>query len=296
MSDQPDIQNIVSDNNIITNEKTTFNPTKTQTNETIRQVAPKTAKKQGLVEEEQQLKTKKGTYYDKAGNKHEFEYFDEPPKGYKVNELATTAPKGFSWYSNGKSILNGRKQVLVKDTPFNEELKEIQKTKKYKNLSDNLQQAIDYVFEHSPIYNVTGKEFPNNGENLNERVYQYYKDNFDNKVSSSEIGEIKLDKRSIKDSIYHGTNENKMNAFVAVPYVIKKGRMIDVTKENNNGENRYLFIAPISLKGEKYFCEVVVKSNKDRQGFYLHEVELTKNLLMCSQPLNTAHQQALNLL
>ncbi len=31
-------------------------------------------------------------------------------------------------------------------------------------------------------------------------------------------------------------------------------------------------------EGEEYFCEVIIKSNKDRQGFYLHEVELTKKL------------------
>lgn len=38
------------------------------------------------------------------------------PKGYTKLENATTAPLGYTWYSNGKSMFSGeRKTVLVKD-------------------------------------------------------------------------------------------------------------------------------------------------------------------------------------
>lgn len=109
-------------------------------------------------------------------------------------------------------------------------------------------------------------------------INKYYKDNFNNKIKIDGIGEIKLDKRSIKDSIYHGVNTDKVNAFKAAPHVIKNGKPLDVSKPQNNGELRYLFVAPITLKGENYYCEVVVKSNKDRQGVYIHEVELKEKL------------------
>ena len=162
----------------------------------------------------------------------------------------------------------------------------VNNSEKYKNLPQNLKDAVDYIFNGKPVYNITGEEFPNNGENLNERINKYYKDNFDNKIKVDSIGEIKLDKRSIKDSIYHGINTDKVNAFKAVPHVIKNGKSLDVSKPQNNGELRYLFVAPITLKGEDYYCEVVVKSNKDRQGFYIHEVELKEKL---ADVFSTAH-------
>lgn len=40
----------------------------------------------------------------------------EVPEGYKKIKGATTAPRGYSWYSNGKSKFSGEyRSVLVKD-------------------------------------------------------------------------------------------------------------------------------------------------------------------------------------
>lgn len=63
-----------------------------------------------------EIKTKKTTIKRKNGKEEEIEYLDNPPKGWKKNEGATTAPLGYNWYTNGKSILSGeRKSILVKD-------------------------------------------------------------------------------------------------------------------------------------------------------------------------------------
>lgn len=41
---------------------------------------------------------------------------NKPPRGWRKTRGATTAPRGFSWYSNGESRFSGkRKIVLVKD-------------------------------------------------------------------------------------------------------------------------------------------------------------------------------------
>ena len=159
-------------------------------------------------------------------------------------------------------------------------------SEKYQNLSQELRDAVDYIYNGESVFNITGKEFPNNGENLNKRVFEYYKKNFNNVVKVDNIGEVILDNRSIKDSIYHGISTDKINAFAAVPYVLQQGKILDVSKENNINEKRYLFVAPITLKNNDYFCEVVVKSNKDRQGFYIHEIELKEKL---TDVFSTAH-------
>ncbi len=59
---------------------------------------------------------KKATYKTKHGQIKEFEYVETPPEGWVEMKGAMTAPKGYTWYSNNKSLLSGnRKTVLVKD-------------------------------------------------------------------------------------------------------------------------------------------------------------------------------------
>ena len=46
-----------------------------------------------------EIKTKKTTIKRKNGKEEEIEYLDNPPKGWKKNEGATTAPLGYNWYT-----------------------------------------------------------------------------------------------------------------------------------------------------------------------------------------------------
>ena len=168
-------------------------------------------------------------------------------------------------------------------------LSEIDESRIYKILPQDLKEAVDFIYNGDPVYDVTGKEFPNTGENLNNRVFEYYRDKYNNRVEIDSFGEVMLDKKSIKNSAYHGMSKEKANAFAAVPEVLKKGKLVR-TEENYQGkpENRYLFIAPITLTDangnkQEYFCEVVVREgvssdNNGKKRFYLHEVDLKEKL------------------
>lgn len=62
---------------------------------------------------------KQAVVTNKNGEKRNIEYLDNAPDGWVKDEYATTAPKGYSWYHNGKSVLKGeRKSILVKDGGF----------------------------------------------------------------------------------------------------------------------------------------------------------------------------------
>lgn len=62
------------------------------------------------------LDIKKTTVKMKSGKEKEIEYVDSVPEGYKKLEGAMTAPLGYTWYHNGKSIIDKeRKTILVKD-------------------------------------------------------------------------------------------------------------------------------------------------------------------------------------
>ena len=172
--------------------------------------------------------------------------------------------------------------------PFQTGVSEIDSSQLYQNLPQDLKNAVDFIYTSAPVYEVTGKEFPNDGTSLNKRVLQYFTDKFQNVIDVSDLGEVLLDARSIKDSTIHGLSSNKANAFAAVPYVLKNGKMF-LSQEHYDGknENRYVFVAPIKLKNEDYFCEVVVRQGIETQKgveklgkrrFYIHEVELIKKL------------------
>jgi hypothetical protein len=90
--------------------------------------------KQNVANVEQELQTKSGTYTMKNGISKNFEYVEEVPQGYKVLDGATTAPLGYTWYTNGKSLINGRKNILVKD-------KEIEKDNTREIIEKNLEKA-----------------------------------------------------------------------------------------------------------------------------------------------------------
>jgi len=60
--------------------------------------------------------TKKTTVTMKSGKEREIEYVEEVPEGFVEDIGAMTAPRGYTWYHNDKSILSGeRKSILVKD-------------------------------------------------------------------------------------------------------------------------------------------------------------------------------------
>lgn len=62
---------------------------------------------------------KQAVVTNKNGEKRNIEYLDNAPDGWVKDEYATTAPNGYSWYHNGKSVLKGeRKSILVKDGGF----------------------------------------------------------------------------------------------------------------------------------------------------------------------------------
>lgn len=67
------------------------------------------------------LDIKKTTVKMKSGKEKEIEYVDNVPEGYKKLEGAMTAPLGYTWYHNGKSIIDKeRKTILVKDKVNND--------------------------------------------------------------------------------------------------------------------------------------------------------------------------------
>ena len=141
-------------------------------------------------------------------------------------------------------------------------------------------QKKNFLLSNETVISLTGDEFPKKeGISLTEQVENFFKKNTDNIISPF-FGKVSLDKRGLKNSVYHGINRIKAIAYAAVPEVINKGVIIDKSiNHKNRGYDSYVVAAPIKIKEENYICEVVLKKNKNGTEFYLHEVTEQKKYL-----------------
>ena len=135
--------------------------------------------------------------------------------------------------------------------------------------------------EGDPVCRVYGNEIPVRTDSIRENVSLWYKEKYNEKVQVAGIGEVKLNKRAVKDSLAHGMNVNKYYAFAAVPGVLKAGKIIKKEPLRNSLDNSYYsyFAAPIEIKAEGFVCIVTVKSSQQHDSrMYVHEVGAKKEL------------------
>ena len=140
-------------------------------------------------------------------------------------------------------------------------------------------EAYDYAMNGDPVIELSGNEFQKDGIPLTKKVTEYYNKQFNGIAVHPELGEVKLDLEGVKDSLSHGIGKIKAAAYAAVPYLIEKGKIFN--RENNwknRGYDTVVMIAPLKISGIDYVGEVVVEQRPNRQGFYLHEVEIKEKL------------------
>lgn len=133
--------------------------------------------------------------------------------------------------------------------------------------------VLNDCIQQDPIFTLNGDEFSSGSGNLYQEVADFFAERYGGKVENPILGEVKLNKAAVKSSASHGLGRNKVMAFMAVPEVIKSGKIFDYQK--NWKERRYdtwVLAAPILIKGKKYVCEVIVIDTGEHKRFYLHEV------------------------
>lgn len=139
--------------------------------------------------------------------------------------------------------------------------------------------AYERIMTMPPVTALTGQEFQKDGVPLTEKVTKLWKEQFNGIAISPELGEVRLDLEGVKSSIGHGIGSLKSAAFACVEDVIRNGIVFD-RQENwkGRGYDTAVIAAPVTIKDVEYICEVVVEQRSNRQGFYLHEVEIKKKL------------------
>lgn len=149
---------------------------------------------------------------------------------------------------------------------------------------DSCREVLENCKNGTPVMNLNGSEFVASEKSIHDTVAEFFEKNYGGVVENPVLGAVKLTKRSVKDSVSHGIGRNKSMAFAAVPEVIKQGEIFDF-QPNWKGRNydTYVIAAPISIKGERFVCEVIVLDSGTNKRFYLHEVNPLKDIVATTQ-------------
>lgn len=139
-------------------------------------------------------------------------------------------------------------------------------------LVGRMRDSLSVLRDEQPVARITGVEIPVGGK-IVERL-QAFANSFGNKVNRPGFGDVLFSKSRIKNSmIGHGIGQVKIDAFAAVPDVIRNGQ--EIAHETNwKGRNydTYIFAAPIDYKGATDYLGVIVTKDSASSRYYVHEV------------------------
>lgn len=139
--------------------------------------------------------------------------------------------------------------------------------------------AFNFAVYGDPVVKLTGKEFQKDGVPLTTKVPDFYQKKYNGVVKNRELGAVNLDREGVKDSLAHRLWPAKSAAYAAVPEIVKNGVVFDRQKNwKGRGWDTFVLVAPIEINGVKYAGEVIVKRLPNRQGLYVHGVEIAKRL------------------
>lgn len=139
-------------------------------------------------------------------------------------------------------------------------------------LVGRMRDSLSVLRDEQPVARITGAEIPVGGK-IVERL-QAFANSFGNKVNRPGFGDVLFFKNRIKNSmIGHGIGQVKIDAFAAVPDVIRNGQEI-AHEANWKGCNydTYIFAAPIDYKGATDYLGVIVTKDSASSRYYVHEV------------------------
>lgn len=152
-----------------------------------------------------------------------------------------------------------------------------------KTVLDNPQEARRKarVLQGEPVYTVKERTAPGENKALREWAVALF-DKAGGKAVNPEAGEILLNERSVRDSIAHGMNPFKAEAFAAIPDVISQGVVIHEGVNPENG-TRYVYIsAPVEIEGKDDVVTLLARNTGNGSQMYLHSVATKESILNAS--------------
>ena len=132
------------------------------------------------------------------------------------------------------------------------------------------------VLQGKPVYTIEKRTAPTDNKALRDWAADLF-EKAGGKAVNPEIGEVALTRKSVKDSLAHGINAAKAQAFEAVPSVIENG--VVVAQAVHGAMRSHYISAPVKIEGVEDIVTVLVREDVNSRRMYLHSVTTKENLL-----------------
>jgi len=209
---------------------------------------------------------------EQTKNRTKMKSWTKGERGYYDSELHVGRGDGGAEYSKDR-FAEGGGEDYIREVGEGSQTTESKGRDRVK--ADDFQKNAEWVFGAAPVRRLDGSEFSKSDVDLVTQVAQYF-ESIGGEVERDDLGEVELTRRGVKDSMSHGIGRAKAAAFMAVPDVIRHGKIIDrQTNWKGRGYDTYVIDAPISIGKTEYIMEVIVEQSlHGKNRYYLHEVEI----------------------
>ena len=144
-------------------------------------------------------------------------------------------------------------------------------------MSDNEKKERGEKLIKAPVVDVASGVIQKTDElSARKAAEKWWKENVDKPlVFNTEVGDVVIDEKSIKDSLAHRYNQAKLDSITSLPAgfgnSVYVGTISDFVRTRDNVQNHY-FAYPINYDGQRsyVFCRAMQDTNKNR--LYVHEV------------------------
>jgi hypothetical protein len=154
--------------------------------------------------------------------------------------------------------------------------------REFDSSEERLTQNIRDVADMSSVYDVDKSKLEKTGKRPSDIFEEYFK-NWGYRLHSDELGDIKVERSSIKSEIRHGITAEKIASIEAIPTVVNEGKVIFVGLKPNSDVQRIVVCAPIKIGGTPYYMGVMLQRDTQTQRLYLHNVVIEKEASDISQ-------------
>lgn len=128
--------------------------------------------------------------------------------------------------------------------------------------------------ETEPVSVAENTIVASDGESGRKAAMKWYDENIGKELSyNTEIGNVTINRRSIKNSLAHGYSQTKLDAIASLPNGF--GRAVYITSEpdyDGKPEDNHYFVYPITYKGDIQYVFCRAKSDVNKTSLYIHEV------------------------
>ncbi len=154
--------------------------------------------------------------------------------------------------------------------------------KEFDSSKEKIEQNIKDIAEMSSVYNIDKSKLEKTGKRPSDTFDEHFK-SWGNNLRSDELGDITVEKSSVKSEIRHGLTAEKIASIEAIPAVVKEGKVIFVGQKSESGLQRIVVCAPINIGNIPYYMGVMLQRDIRTQRLYLHNVAIEKEASEISQ-------------